>query len=191
MFHRVKIVLATVLTLLLFQGCGPDDVIPRKDMEEILSEFYLADAVIETLNSSRSDTRENPDSMRVYQPIIEKHGYSKEMFLSSLDYYLHHSDELSKIFHNVHVNLLRQADMKAQQDVIERANEEETDAGPGDAVLPEGAEPDIEMMDAPSGPEKGKPLIKEKKEDRLRKEVRPKKKKMTKDDLKRLEEELK
>ena len=81
--------------------------------------------------------------------------------------------------------------MKAQQDVIERADEEETDAVPGDAVLPEGAEPDIEMMDAPSGPEKGKPLIKEKKEDRLRKEVRPKKKKMTKDDLKRLEEELK
>ena len=33
--------MATVLTLLLFQGCGPDDVIPRKDMEEILSEFYL------------------------------------------------------------------------------------------------------------------------------------------------------
>lgn len=181
--------------LLLPAGCRQNGIIPSRDMETLFAAFYMADACIESANGSRAETYLNPDSMHVYKPILEKHGYTDTAFIQSLDYYLHHPKDLSAIFKKVRVRLEKEAERPLEivdgdaEDVI---SEEEA---PEDAMeVREGAEPAIERIEEVDKTEKEEPGIKPDPERKpqpkpVRKES--KRKRMSKDDLKRLEEELK
>ena len=92
MKNSCLLVLLPLLTLLV--GCRPEGVIPSGDMVAILSDFYLADAYIE----SNPDIEGVWQNYRIYEPIVEKHGYDKAAFNESLSWYLHHPDKLQKIF---------------------------------------------------------------------------------------------
>ena len=171
-----KCLLAGLTVLLLLPaGCRQKDIIPSRDMEILFAEFYLADACIETANGSRTENYLSPDSMHVYRPILEKHGYTDTMFQQSLDYYLHHPKDLTAIFKKVRVRLEKEADrpLDLADDTEEVVSEEEVTEE--EAEVREGSEPAIEKEEPGSKP--------------VRKESR--RKRMSKDDLKRLEEELK
>lgn len=192
-----KWLFAGVLCLMLLPaGCRPEGIIPPADMENLFAEFYLADACIETMNSSVGNGLFYPDSVRVYQPIIEKQGYSEDAFRESLDYYLHRPSEMVKIFKHVHARLELEADRPVEKLDTEDAEEEEApDQEEEETVtekkpVKEGIEPEIER-------EPGElPTVKPVPE-QLQKEEKPapkpakKRKRMTKSDLKRLEKELK
>lgn len=164
MFRMVKKLLFCCLCtlILLLPGCQPEGIIPPEEMEKLFADFYRADATIELLNET--STPVELDSMRVYLPIVEASGYTKDVFRTSLDYYLHHPDRLSKIFTHVKTRLEQDANRPAQ-DSVEREEE--------------GVEPAIEREEQADPTEEQKPP-----------KLNKTRKKMTKDDLKRLEEEL-
>ena len=168
-----KLLLCCAISLLaLFSGCRSEGVIPPEDMEGLFADFYRADTTIELLNES--DSPLEIDSMRVYLPIVEAYGYTKEEFRSSLEYYLHRPDRMVKIFERVRARLEQEADAPLvidteEADTEEMGRDDILDAG-------EGSEPAIEQQQ-----ELPKPQREQKKNRR----------KMTKEDLKRLEEELK
>ncbi len=57
--------------------------IPADRFQEVLRELFLTDLMLERDgNLSRM-----ADSLLVYPPILEKHGYTAEQFLATLDYY--------------------------------------------------------------------------------------------------------
>ena len=178
-----KTFLIPVLALLLLQllpGCKPEGVIPPGDMESLLADFYKADATIQLLNES--STPVSIDSMRVYLPIVESYGYTKEEFRSSLEHYLHHPDQMTKIYKHLRAKLEQEAVRPTS--VVSEEEEEETGENlrkgenlpvREDISTGEGTEPAIERV------EEEKPVKQSKKN----------RKKLSKEEIKRLEEELK
>ena len=168
--------------LMLSPGCRPDDVIPRDDMVTLFSEFYLADASIDVVNSSSTVVR-GLDSLRVYAPILEKMGYSKEDFRTSLSYYLHHPDDMEIIFTQVEKRLAKQAEKISETEVDLgdlRISEEEEEE------ILEGTEPEIEKEG-----ETEKVSQAEEQSETETAVTKRGRKKMSRKDLKKLEEELK
>ncbi len=184
--------------VLMSSGCQPEGIIPRDDMVALFSEFYKADACIDAANASFGRTG-GMDSLRVYQPVIEQYGYTKEMFRSSVEYYLHRPDELNKIFNKVNVRLKKEAEKTSdgeeddgkireeQEDELEEPGEDELEVKEQkDKVIDirEGVEPEIEKEDVLKE-EKPEPVLEKK--DRNK----PVRKRLTKKDMKRLEEAMK
>ena len=170
--------------VLMSSGCQPEGIIPRDDMVSLLCEFYKADACIDAANASYSRVQ-GLDSLRVYQPIVEQYGYTKEIFRSSVEYYLHRPDDLNKIFKKVAARLKKEAekmsDVYADDGMIQ---EEQEDVLDEQEEIREGVEPEIEKPDE----------LKLEKPVPVEEQKAPKKstrKKMTKKDLKRLEEAMK
>jgi len=204
MGRKLKIILWAVLAgLSLTTGCRPEGIIPPEDMVTLFSEFYLADAYIETANDHSSEIVRHIDSLRVYLPLIEQQGYTKETFRASVEYYLHRPDELDGIFDQVHARLEEQraAAEKAEQEALIRAEiEEEVEEEAGEEAgtetkeaVREGVEPEIEKDERPkfrepAGPAEPRAPAVDSQTGPARKNIR---KKVTRKDLKRLEEELK
>ena len=184
--------------LLLPSGCQPEGIIPPRDMETLFAEFYLTDACVETMNSVSGSPTFRPDSLRVYQPLIEKHGFTEDEFRASLAYYLHHPSDMVKIFKHVRVRLEQEADRpvdrmdteEVELDAVEQEEQEEENLNEQKqpkGIVKEGVEPEIEKEpDA-------LPEVKLDKKPERKPDPKPslKRKRMTKEDLKRLEEGLK
>ena len=189
--------------VLVSSGCQPEGIIPRDDMVVLLSEFYKADACIDAANASYTRAQ-GLDSLRVYQPIVEQYGYTKEIFRSSVEYYLHHPDDLNKIFKKVTARLkkesVKMSDAYADDGRIQEEQEDVLDE-PGDApeevmeiielkdeedeiVIREGVEPEIEKPDELK-------LDKPAPQEERKAPKKPTRKKITKKDMKRLEEAMK
>jgi hypothetical protein len=179
---------ALALSILAVTGCKPEGVIPPKDLSSIFAEFYLADATIEVVQESGSKTMPF-DSLRVYRPILEARGYTDEDFRTSLNYYLHDPKTLMKICENARDELLKRADMAANErivDDVDHEEEQQLDERPAPEkrvpqAVQEGTEPELEKRDAT--PDTGdKPARKA--------PQRKKRQKMTRQELKQLEKEL-
>lgn len=185
--------------LLLPSGCRPEGIIPPGDMETLFAAFYMADASIETLNATSGTPTFRPDSLRVYQPIIEGHGYTEDAFRASLDYYLHRPSDMVKMFKHVRVRLEQEADRPVEQLDTEDAGEEEIDPEEADGavtkhprgIVKEGVEPELEREPGDLPEVKRVPDLVPKPEKKPDPKPSRKRKKMSKEDLKRLEEELK
>ena len=168
--------------LLLLPGCRPEGIISPEEMTALFAAFYQADASVEVAQESSTGDHMHLDSIRVYRPILEEHGYTDEMFRASLKYYLHKPDKLIKIYDRA-CDLL---DKEAQKEV------EEADASLAETGTGEGTEPaverDVEQASAPfdstarldstAAPEKKAPR-------------RTMRRKLTRQELKQLEKDLK
>ncbi|HRW95348.1 MAG TPA: DUF4296 domain-containing protein [Bacteroidales bacterium] len=81
----MRIALTIVCALLCLAGCSGSSArrIPREDFQVVLREMFLTDLILE-----RDGTLGRlADSTLVYPPILEKHGFTTEQFLATLDYY--------------------------------------------------------------------------------------------------------
>lgn len=169
--------------MLLLTGCGePEGVIPSAEMGSILAEFYLADAEVEMAQEEGSKEMRYVDSLKVYEPILEKHGFTKEEFRASLNYYLHDPKKLNRSFQRAAAQLEAKADEKPG--VVMTDETEEAPDKPEDWVdldRPEGSEPAIEKEEP----------VKQKDKDAKSRPQRKMRKKLTRQELKQLEEELK
>ena len=211
-----KVIWAGVLCLVLLSGCRPEGIIPPDDMVNLFTEFYEADACIETAGNRSSEVVRHIDSLRVYEPIIERYGYTRDAFLESLTYYLRKPDEITSIYDQVYERLKKRSEEteervarleaeeaeknvegKDKEDV--EAEEEELEVTEPEVTEPE---PVLDVRDT-TGPKKPMRL-----EDTVKPvlpaepvapavdtlaapEKKPIRKKLTKKDLKRLEEGLK
>ena len=170
------IVLFSVLPAV--SACRPEGIIPPDVMVSLFTEFYQADATIELTNEIAAASPVKVDSLRVYLPIIMEKGYTKEEFRASMDYYLRHPDDMSKIIGKVKARLDQEAKEAGKRiDPMSLDMEEEEDAV--EERRAEGTEPKLEQLED-SLPVKG-----------IRKDKPVRRKKVSKRDLKKLEEELK
>lgn len=176
--------IARVCVIVLFSvlpavsACRPEGIIPPDAMVSLFTEFYQADATIELTNEISAASPVRVDSLRVYLPIIMEKGYTKEDFHASMDYYLRHPDDMSKIIGKVKARLDHEAKEAGKRiDPMSLDMEEEEDAV--EERRAEGTEPKLEQLED-SLPVKG-----------VRKDKPVRRKKVSKRDLKKLEEELK
>jgi|GEM_PF-4647038 hypothetical protein len=99
-------------------------------MSEIYYDLFVTDQYIDQVHTFRSAA----DSLDVYAGIFEKHGYSTEEFLASLDYYIKNADKFEKILKHT------QNEIKARYDFLMQQPEE------APAVIKE----ELEQVDNPA-----------------------------------------
>jgi len=112
---------ATLKCLLLgllftLSACTNKDIIPKKDMVEILKKMYLTDGVINAVNNGKLFAK---DTINYYEPILKQYGYSKEQFDSSLKYYAQKTETLDKMMDEVIIELTQMDDRVDIQHTIQ------------------------------------------------------------------------
>ena len=158
------------------QSCKSDGVIPPEDMSALLAEMYILDGCIELADSRP----EGLDSLEIYAPLIESRGFTKELFRHSIEHYLRHPSDFSKIYSRVQKELEAKGHSVDMYEVEETGELEEKPEG---ADVEEGKDAASELAPAPDSGENKQVQ----KEDRNRSARR----KMTKKELKELEKRLK
>jgi len=86
-------VLCFLLAVSLLQGCREEGIIGEKDMALLISEMYLVDQFLEVNPSLKLQA----DSMLVYPVIMEKHGFTVEMYEKSMNYYMQEGESYNNI----------------------------------------------------------------------------------------------
>lgn len=90
------IVLALAVVAALAASCRPR-VIPRGKLSDIYVEMFLTDQWLR----ENPDVNRTADTLLVYQPIFERHGYTTDDYLRSQAYYLQDPDRYAKILRGV------------------------------------------------------------------------------------------
>ena len=86
--------LALLLALACLPGCGrKDKIIPREKMVDIYADMFLADQWIRDQGSLTYQV----DTMRFYEPLFRKYGYTTLDFRNSANYYLQDPRRFARI----------------------------------------------------------------------------------------------
>jgi len=169
-------------------SCADKAPIPPKDMKAIVYELFLVDKYIEYM----PELRIQADTTNVYKPVIEKFGYTVEDFYNSLYFYVRRPDDFSKIVKDVQARMVKEkdllqarmdADTLALPDIVEGREKEDIDwrvDDDADKKLKQRRELKPEPMQSvePAQPEQNKAR-------------EGKKKRLTKEQLKEIEERMK
>lgn len=91
-FLHISVILAGIL---FFASCSENEgkVIPRSKLAEIYAEMFLTDQWI----ISTPGLRHIADTSLVYEPILEKYGYTAEDYRRSVDRYMDDPERFSRI----------------------------------------------------------------------------------------------
>ena len=96
------VLLALGAVLLLAGSCSRGGrIIPRKAMEDIYYDMFLADQWL----MDHSAARKVADTTLFYEPIFREHGYSFKDFDKSVTHYLRDPEKFAKMLKNVSVRL--------------------------------------------------------------------------------------
>lgn len=90
-------------------------------MAEIIADIYVADQILE----DGSALRMKADTMLVYIPIIEKHGYTLEEYKKSINYYLQKDDTYKQIHIRARNNLSKRGKELRKEIEVERKSRKE------------------------------------------------------------------
>ena len=94
-----------LLAVILLSACKGPRLIPRGALEDIYVDMFLADQQIrEDLN-----LRPQADTMLVYEPIFNRHGYTTDDYLYTLKNYLKDPERFAKVLQNVTERLRSEA----------------------------------------------------------------------------------
>lgn len=99
---------AAIIMLCVIVACKPtvpSDYIQPDDMEDILFDYHVAQAMGREANPRQSAYEENA----YFMAVLKKHDVSKADFDSSLVYYYSHAERLKKIYANVSERLDNEA----------------------------------------------------------------------------------
>lgn len=92
---------AMMLCALLLMACKPtvpDEYIQPDDLEDILYDYYISQALGGQVSEANSTSF---NKNLYYHAVLKKHGVTEALFDSSLVYYYAHSEQLYKIYKNV------------------------------------------------------------------------------------------
>lgn len=81
--------------IMLFSSCSSKEekIIPRNKLSHIYAEMFVTDQWIK----STPDVRRLADTSMVYEPILQKYGYTSEDYRRSVDKYLDDPDRFARI----------------------------------------------------------------------------------------------
>ena len=99
LFHTLTICMLTAL-LSIMTSCAPslpDGVLSSKEMEDVLFDFHVAQALYETREFYSTES----DIMALRANVLKKHGLTQQEWDYSISYYCQHADELHKIYINL------------------------------------------------------------------------------------------
>ncbi len=82
-----------ILLIPLFFSCTRERVIPKNTFAKILYDFYFHDGCI-----NGSNLRTSTDSLLIYEPILNKYGYTTADYNKTVSYYLHNPERYVKIY---------------------------------------------------------------------------------------------
>lgn len=90
----IRHILAVSICVLSLVCCGKDEgkVIPRNKMAEIYAEMFLTDQWLNT-----RALRKMADTSLVYEPILQKYGYSSKDYRKTVDVYLDDPERFARI----------------------------------------------------------------------------------------------
>lgn len=100
--------LLTVLALTAMLGCKPgvpNTVIQPSDMEDILYDYHLADALFRMSGNGYSSS----DIITFKAAILKKYGYTEAEYDSSMVYYMRHTERLHEIYEHLADRLSNEA----------------------------------------------------------------------------------
>ena len=99
-FRSVILVLLVALTLL--PGCGRKErIIPRDKMVDIYADLFLADQWLRDQGTAYVDA----DTMRFYEPVFRRYGYTTLDFRNSCNHYLKDSRRFARILQRASAKL--------------------------------------------------------------------------------------
>lgn len=105
MKNRWAIVMFFLLTMVACKPTVPSDYIQPDDMEDILYDYHVAQAMGRESNPQQDAYEENA----YFMAVLKKHEVSKADFDSSLVYYYTHAERLKKIYARVSERLDNEA----------------------------------------------------------------------------------
>ena len=110
----LKLIFPVVVAIILFSSCSSEEgkVISRRDMAEIYAEMLLTDQWI----TSRPELRKKVDTSLVYEPILNKYGYTTRDYIHTMDKYMDDPERYSRILRSTGVIL----DSKLQELQVKR-----------------------------------------------------------------------
>ena len=106
MRHSVPLFLLTVMMMVV--GCKPtvpSEYIQPDDLEDILYEYHVAEAMARNGNSMDADYNQT----KYFLAVLEKHHVTEADFDSSLVYYYTHAERLKDIYSRVQERLVNDA----------------------------------------------------------------------------------
>ncbi len=78
----------------LWSSCSRERVIPTDTMADIYEEMYILDqSILKNRQANRST-----DTLKIYEPVLEKYGYTVEDYYFSLKTYLKRPDKFEDVF---------------------------------------------------------------------------------------------
>ena len=110
-------ILWLLIVLFIAFACQKKEVIPRDELVPVLVEIHLMDGAIR--QSRFKDEVQVPDSIDVYEYVLEKHGYTQAQFDSSINYYSRDPRRFEQIYQEVLARLNRM-ETKVREEKEER-----------------------------------------------------------------------
>jgi hypothetical protein len=108
---------------MLISFCSrPKEVLSKKEMEKLLYDIYIAEALIES-DYATFDTPEKKEAF--IQQVFRKHGITEAQWDTSLSWYADHIDIYLKINDSVKARILRQQKNIEQQIAQQHSHEQE------------------------------------------------------------------
>lgn len=103
-------IIVLLLSILVISACGQRAPISPKEMEEVLSQMFYLDQLIEDEPRFRAQA----DTTDVYASLLAKYGFTKDDYLNSAAYYLKDPERFGKIFKKA------QARLETQEKVLRK-----------------------------------------------------------------------
>lgn len=97
--------------LLCLSSCRDrKDIIPKGTMSKIYYDIYMTDEAVD----ANYGLRRMADTMRIYEPIFNKYGYTTDDYNRSVDFYLERPDKFEDVFEDTKTMLeKRKAELNA------------------------------------------------------------------------------
>lgn len=112
-----------VVLVIVFACRNEKKVIPREELVPVLVDIHLLDGAIR--HSRYRDDIKIPDTIDVYEYVLEKHGYTQPQFDSSMNYYSRYPGRFEQIYQEVLARLNRMETKVKEEKEGQRKKESE------------------------------------------------------------------
>ncbi|MDR2126578.1 MAG: DUF4296 domain-containing protein [Prevotellaceae bacterium] len=96
---KIKLILLASAITICFSACKSDDILSKKQLENMLFEMHLSDGVVHTVANSNQIL--NTDTIIRYKAIFEKYKCSRNKFEKSMRAYSRNRDAVTEIYENI------------------------------------------------------------------------------------------
>jgi hypothetical protein len=96
---KIKLILLVSVVAACLYSCKSDDILSKRQLEDMLFEMHLSDGVVHTLSDKMKV--QNADTIIRYKPIFEKYKCSRDKFEKSMRIYSRKKETISEIYGNI------------------------------------------------------------------------------------------